>query len=275
MHVTRRRVEPREQSPKGLDGVVGRPVPWPLPRGRAESRPTITAVTAGVPELVTLHVWRVPTPAVPVALLRMARDGRLLARTAGVRFAKMVGVSQGRTFLPRDADPSHWGLVAAWETTQAAAAFEQTPVARKWNDLSRERLRVSMRVVSSRGRWSRRYPFGEPRPAAHAGPVAVLTRARLKPTKAATFWRASPPVAADLSRSRGLRLALAIGEAPVLLQGTFSLWESVDAMTDFAYHRASHVEVVRRTPAIGWYAEELFARFAVVSVEGSFRGSTP
>jgi hypothetical protein len=91
----------------------------------------------------------------------------------------------------------------------------------------------------------------------------------------ATFWRSVPPVSAELHRSPGLRLAVGIGEAPVGLQGTFSLWESAAALTEFAYRRAAHVEVVRRTAELGWYAEELFARFAVLEVEGTFAGRAP
>ena len=90
-----------------------------------------------------------------------------------------------------------------------------------------------------------------------------------------TFWRAVPPVSADLRAAAGLRLAVGIGEAPIGLQGTFSLWDSPAAVTEFAYRRPAHVEAVRRTAEVGWYAEELFARFAVLGVDGTLDGRTP
>ena len=78
---------------------------------------------------------------------------------------------------------------------------------------------------------------------------------------------------ADLDGAEGLRLRLGIGEAPVGLQGTFSIWRSAADVTAFAYRGAAHVEVIRRTQQRDWYAEELFARFAVIGVEGTYRGS--
>jgi hypothetical protein len=66
-----------------------------------------------------------------------------------------------------------------------------------------------------------------------------------------------------------------IGEAPVGLQGTFSLWEDAAALVDFAHRRGPHRDVIARTAAEGWYAEELFARFRVLAVEGTFAGRTP
>ena len=228
-----------------------------------------------VPALVTLDLWGVAAHRVPGALLRMGLDRAYLRRTPGLRFAKLLGTGSGRTFTVGDADPGHWGLLAAWESPDAAAAFETGPTVRGWSRLSRERLRVGLRPLASRGRWSRRTPFGAPDPAPCDGPVAAVTRARLAVARAVTFWRAVPPVSADLHRSPGLRLAVGIGEAPVGLQGTFSLWDSATALTDFAHRGAAHVQAIRRTAEVGWYTEELFARFAVLSVEGTFAGRAP
>lgn len=221
---------------------------------------------AGVPAppLVTLHLWRVPSGAVPTALLYMATDRRALRRVPGLRFAKLLGTGKGRTFTPRDADLRRWGLLAVWDDAGAADAFEQGDVARRWARIATDRWSARLRPLSSRGRWSGREPFGEPAAAPWDGPVAAITRARLVPAKAVRFWRASSPVAADLHEAAGLRMALGIGESPVGLQGTFSLWDSAAALNAFAYRRPQHVAVIERTRSEGWYAEELFARFAVV-----------
>ena len=230
---------------------------------------------APAPALVTLDLWAVPAVRVPSALLRMALDRRLVRRAGGLRFAKLLGTGNGQTFTPRDADPLRWGLLATWESAEAAAAFERSGTVTAWSRISAERLRVAMRPIASRGRWSRQEPFGRPTPRPHPGPVAAITRARVAPRKAATFWRAVPPVSAELQSSPGLRLAVGIGEAPLGLQGTFSLWESADAIREFAHRRAPHVEAIRRTAVEGWYAEELFARFAVLHVTGTFAGQRP
>lgn len=224
---------------------------------------------------VVLTVWGVPSLRVPLALARMGIDRFALRSVPGLRFAKLLGTGDGRTFTLRDADPRHWALLTVWQTAEQAESFEVTGgVHRQWAGISAETLRITMTPLSSRGRWARKEPFGTPAGTAPAGtPVASITRARLHPGRALSFWRAVPPVSADLSSVAGLRLALGIGEAPIGLQGTFSLWDSSAALTDFAYRRAAHVDVVRRTAPERWYAEELFARFAVLSVTGSFGGT--
>jgi hypothetical protein len=205
----------------------------------------------------------------------MGLDRRHLRGTAGLGFAKLLGTGDARTFTVRDADPLHWGLLATWSSAAAAEAFESGPIARGWGRLAHERLRVDLRPLASRGEWSGRRPFGAPTPLPYGGAVAAVTRARIAPRKLATFWRAVPPVSADLAHCAGLRLAVGIGEAPVGLQGTFSLWTSGDALTEFAHRRGPHAEVVARTPTERWYSEELFARFAVLAVAGTFRGRAP
>ena len=228
-----------------------------------------------VPELVTLHLWRVPRRAVPAAVARMATDRRPVRSQPGIRFAKLLGTGDGRTFTVRDSDPRRWALLATWTDRASARAFERSPTAARWRRLAEEAWRVELRPLAARGRWSGREPFGTPRGGRWEGPVAAVTRARLAVTRSAAFWRAVPPVSLDLAGRPGLRLAVGIGEAPVGLQGTFSLWESPRALRDFAYGGAPHRAVVERTGPERWYAEELFARFAVEHAAGSVDGRDP
>jgi hypothetical protein len=224
------------------------------------------------PAVVTLHLWGVPRSAVPSALAHMALDRRRVRRHPGVTFAKLLGTGSGRTFGVADADPRHWGLLTVWDAHQPAAAFERSRLVRGWDSRSDERLRLTLAPLSAKGRWSGREPFGRPAPVAVAGPVAAITRARLRASLAPTFWRSVPPVSAELHESEGLLLALGIGEAPVGLQGTFSVWRTSEDLSTFAYRRPEHAAVVRRTHETGWYAEELFARFRVLKAEGTFAG---
>jgi len=229
-------------------------------------------MTEPVPALVTVHLWRVPSARVPTALLRMATDRSRARRTPGVGFAKLMGTGDGRTFTVRDSDPTRWAAVTTWSSVADA---EHYPVARRWDAIASESWRVDLAPIASRGRWSRRTPFGDPAPRKVAGPVVAITRARLAARRAASFWKAVPPVSAELHRSPGLLAAVGIGEAPVGLQGTFSLWRDSNALRDFAHRGPQHGEAILRTASEGWYVEELFARFEVVGSRGTLDGRDP
>ncbi len=165
-----------------------------------------------------------------------------------------------------------------WDDAATADAGPDPALLSAWDDAAHERLTMRLRPQASRGRWSGAEPFGGPdlpAPTRRDGPVVALTRARLRATRARSFWRAVPPVVGDLTGAPGLRLAVGVGESPVLLQGTLSLWESADHLVDFAYRSEAHQEAVRRTGPARWYAEELFARFAVEDVAGTYRGRRP
>ena len=73
--------------------------------------------------LVLLQLWGVRTASVPAAIGRMATHRLSLRRQPGLRFAKMLGTGDGRTFTVRDADPLHWGLLTVWEENARAARF--------------------------------------------------------------------------------------------------------------------------------------------------------
>ena len=219
---------------------------------------------------MALHVWG--TRHVPRALRLMATERGRLRSVPSLTFGKLLGTGSGRTFTMRDADPGHWAALTCWADPEGPAHFEQSTTYRRWSDLAQEQARILLHPLHSRGEWSGQAPFGTPVTAGHAGPVAAVTRARIRPTQWPRFWRSVPPVSLDAHAGGGLLFGLGIGEAPVGLQGTFSIWQDAGALRDFAYRRGPHREAIRRTSAVGWYAEELFARFAVADVTGEYRG---
>ncbi|QOC91050.1 monooxygenase [Micromonospora craniellae] len=226
------------------------------------------STAATVPELVTLHVWRIPRAAVGRALGRMALDPRRLRALPGVRFGKLLGTGTGTGFGPGDADLTRWAALTVWDSPAAAARFAGSRVERAWSGIARSEVRLDLRPLTSRGEWSGRQPFGEPTGGPVHGPVLALTRARLRPTRTLTFWRAVPPVAAALHTAPGLLARFGVGEAPLGWQGTVSVWREPADLVAFAYRHPEHRAAITRTPTERWYAEELFARFEVRDVVG-------
>lgn len=225
---------------------------------------------------VDLRVWRVATHAALGAMTRVGYQRWSLRKVPGLRFAKLLGTGSGRTFTPRDADLHHWALLTVFDSPTQAASFEESPQVASWRRVAREELHVEMTPLSSVGTWAGHEPFAVPAvPQRWDGPVAAVTRAQIKPHLWRRFWSAVPPVVIDLSEREGLLLSMGIGEAPVGLQGTFSLWNSNRDLTAFAYRSSAHRRAIEQTAELHWYAEELFARFAVTGARGSFNGANP
>ncbi len=224
-------------------------------------------------EVVTVHVWRVAARQVPAALASVAADRGRVRSADGVVFAKLLGTSRG--FSIRDADLTRWVLLVTWRSGDAAHRFGESAVLERWRRRSTECWQARLRPLASRGSWSRRTPFAAGHATAWDGPVAAVTRARLVPRRAFGFWRSVPPVAADLRGRPGLRVAFGIGEAPLGVQGTFSVWQDAASMHEFAHGGPAHRGAIAQTAARRWYAEELFARFGVLSASGSLDGRDP
>ncbi len=213
---------------------------------------------------VHLDVWTVRTSAIGKALWRMAADPFLLRGVPGLDFHKSLGTGAGRRFTAADADLRQWALVTCW----SAEPFE-VPILEKWNRLARSHTRFTLGTIASHGQWSGQDPFvPDPSLKEWTGAVAAITRARVHIRQWRMFQEAVPPVAAALADQPGLMYRIGIGEAPIGLQGTFSVWQDAAAIRDFAYRLPAHRTVIDQTRSTGWYAEELFARFAVLKVTG-------
>ncbi len=235
-----------------------------------------------LPSVAVLLMTRVHLPAVPWALWRLVRGSGALRQVPGLRFARVLGSGrQGGFGLKPGLDCQ--GVFAMFDSEDAAQQFaQQSPVARAYRQRAAEGFTAVLRASSSRGSWAGQgmaasaaiddSPVAKPSlPGLPGVPVAALTRASIKPSKALRFWRHSPPAEAELAAAPGCQLAVGLGEAPVLRQATFSLWDSPQAMDAFARH-GSHQRAIRASYDGGFFSEWMFVRFTPVSVSGSWQG---
>jgi hypothetical protein len=210
------------------------------------------------------------------AFNKMGSAPRALKRVPGLRFWKLLGTGRGQGFTLRP-DLSRYGLLGVWETAAAADDFfAHARLMQDYRQHAHEVFTVRLRAFQAHGAWSGGNPFlplvAPPPPAA---PVAVLTRARIRLSQLAAFWRAVPATTRALEKAPGLLVSIGIGEIPFTHPATFSIWHDGGEMRRFAYGTSAHREVIRRRAAEAWYSEELFARFSIVASEGTWGGRNP
>ncbi|SEM24917.1 hypothetical protein SAMN05660976_04594 [Nonomuraea pusilla] len=222
----------------------------------------------------------------------MAFDRPLLRATPGLRFWRLLGTGKGMS-MSLGADLRRWALFAVWREERDLDAFlRRSPVPARWRDEAVELWQVRLRPLASRGAWGGVDPFapdglpdggpldpargaGGARSRRTGGPVAVLTRASIRPGRLVAFYRSVPAVDRALRDQDGRLASVGVGEWPPARQATFSLWRDAEAVDRFAYGAAEHRRVIGLVRAQGWYGEELFARFAPYGGEGHWDGRDP
>jgi hypothetical protein len=212
------------------------------------------------------------------ALVGMGLHRLWLRRVPGLRFWKLLGSAQGLGFGAWN--PRRYGLFTVWDSQVALEAFERdSPVMASYRRRADELWTVRLKPLSWHGAWGGADPFAgmapEPPHALREGPLAILTRATIRPWRVAAFRAAARKVDGELARRPGLLAAIGIGEAPVFTQATFSLWASPEAVRGFAYAEPEHLAAMRRRAIEGWYSEELFARFRPIASYGTWEGVDP
>lgn len=212
-------------------------------------------------------------------LARLGGDRVRLARTDGLEFWRLLGTGAGDDTGP-GADLRRSALFAVWRDEDALRAFERS-MAPRWSR-ALEVWSVRLRPLGGHGTW-RSYPVldrlagpsAPPAPPDADGPVAIITRADVRPGSWRAFRAAGPAVSDELRTADGLLAVVGIGEAPLGRLGTFSLWRDLAAARAFARNGPHHREVVARTRREHWYGEELFARFAPYASAGTWNGADP
>ncbi len=195
-----------------------------------------------------------------------------LAGVDGLSFVKLMG-SGGRNGFGIRPNWGVYALLGVWDTIEKAKAFF---AAHPWwqavDGRSREHCTFFMQTATAHGYWDGRMPFDKTTDFDPRLPVAVITRATIYPSQMARFWRYSRTVSASLDDHPAARLSIGVGEWPLIQQATFSLWNSGEDMLRYAYKSRQHREVVQKTKELGWYKEELFARFVPTAMVGSWEG---
>lgn len=196
-----------------------------------------------------------------------------LTTVPGLTFHRLMGSGGGNGFSLYP----NWGVfawVGHWEKPIDADRFFK---ANDWYQEvvahSTHRITFRLEATMTHGEWGGGNPF-TPRPDRYdaSRPVAVITRATIHPHKLPDFWRYVPQTSASVYDHSARLLSVGIGEYPVFMQATFSVWQSGKAMTDFAYAGDHHREVVKLTRQRGWYREEMFTRFNILDISGSWPG---
>jgi hypothetical protein len=212
--------------------------------------------------------WR--TAALAWGWSRLVRGPGALKGTPGLRGAHVLGSGRGGGFgLVPSAHCQ--GLIAFFDTEAGAALFaaDSSPV-RAYEAHAQELMSLVLRTTACRGSWAGQGLVGTGPPPPGA-PVAALTRAAIRPSRAMAFWQHAAPTQAGVQTAAGCRLAAGLGEAPLLRQCTFSVWDNEAALARYA-QQGAHREAAANAWRQDWFSESMFARFEVLHAQGRWQG---
>jgi quinol monooxygenase YgiN len=197
-----------------------------------------------------------------------------IAKSPGLIFYKLMGSGRdiGFSIFP---DWGVYALLGVWENEKAANDFfNHSPIYKKYQKRSFEQWTVFMKPMQTKGLWSGGNPFIPSLELDSNNPlIAVITRATIKPNKLLKFWRFVPTSQWPIELGcAGLIYTKGVGEAPIIQMATFSLWQNVESLKNYAYNSLEHREAIKKTHQLDWYKEEMFTRFQPFKSTGTLMG---
>jgi hypothetical protein len=261
--------------PASNPSVIERRSPAPqtdahAPRADPQQAAAVIGTTAAADDVVVLLLADIQTRHRVWGWSRIVRRDAPLRKVPGLRFAKALGSGHEGGFGLRPSG-SRQGLLANFDSLAHAENFvAQSLIVQGYQERSAECCIALLRATSCRGAWGGSVIAATAR-APSGAPVAALTRASIRPSKAWTFWRHSPASERSLEQAAGCQLAVGLGEAPLLRQATFSLWDNQAAMDAYA-RSGAHLHALRGAQQGGWFSESMFVRFVPLSITGIWKG---
>lgn len=226
-------------------------------------------------QTVSLTVYRFDSLAARLWAFAMMGAARLpLSRVPDLAFWKLCGSGTGEGFTPRP-NTAVYAILAVWpDAATARTRLADTPVFRLYHRRAAESWTVFLRPVTARGQWAGSAPF-HPVPDDGDGPLAALTRATVRPSRALRFWARVPDISAMIGSDPNVAFKIGIGEVPLMHQITFSIWPDAESMAAFARRDGPHARAIQAVRAGNWFREELYARFRVIGETGTWGGQSP
>ncbi|PSR53125.1 spheroidene monooxygenase [Adhaeribacter arboris] len=228
------------------------------------------------PTFTTLTLFGLKPNRIRWGLAQMGTSPPLLQKVVGLQFFKLLGSGKGRVFSLKP-DFNRYGLFATWQTeADANAFFSHSGVMKMYYENCQEVWTIKLLPYKAHGLWDGQNPLpGLTTEPSSEQPIAVLTRAAINWRSLPAFWKNGTLTSQALESAPGVLASIGLGELPFVRQATFSIWSSQEQMRNYAYQNQAHRAVVQRTRAEKWYKEELFARFQVLSTQGTWQGKNP
>lgn len=197
-----------------------------------------------------------------------------IRKTLGLTFYKLMGSGKDPGFNPLP-DWNVYALLCNWENEAAANDFFQNSAKfKQYQKHTTEQWTIFMKPIHAKGLWSGANPFSPASDLDETNPlIAVITRATIRKKNLVQFWRYVPISQSPILKGcKGLIYTKGIGEVPLVQMATFSIWQSMEDLKNFAYNSPEHKEAISKTHKIDWYKEEMFARFQPYHSIGNWTG---
>lgn len=191
------------------------------------------------------------------------------------RFWKLMGSGKDAQ-VDLAPDFKHWAVLTTWDDKANCDKFYKHSFVIKWfRFFGSEEFTILLKPLSSHGLWSGKQPFIiDKDDDLQNKRVAVITRAAIHYKRLKEFRSNIKRAAVEMRKADGFVLSAGIGENPYFDQATFSIWEDIESMKQYAYKSFDHSDVIKLTRARKWYSEELFARFEIIESQGSLNGQS-
>ena len=211
-----------------------------------------------------LH-WGVPQ----LALRKYFMD-----KIPGLIFSKVLGSGYEGGFgvLP---GLNYQGLCVHFKNEQNAIEFRDcSDLLKKYESKADEFFVSILQPYSSRGSWS-----GNKITVSHElkkweiekKPVASLTRASIRMEKVVSFWSHTNGTQNALADIKGCILSMGLGEAPLLRQATFTIWENAESLENYS-KKGAHLDALKEAYKKDYFSESMFVRFRAKAMRGFWKG---